>query len=380
MSLLKLQRRSVLLAAALPMTTMTAAQDLVERDGQPYEGAIFDVQAHAMKPSLLPAATGALAAVPFITEETRRTIADDIFATLADDLDGTKRRVALGKGGEQVVTVVMGFPKAPPQVLLRIAEETNEWMASRSRSRAGLIGTATLAPPPALAAAGAAPDGQSWSDKGLELLKKSIEVHGLRGVLLASNYDGVLLGDPVYEPYFALAERLKVPVIIHPAFVSVDAMFVPRRNIPTDTGYLNDQRTTLLDLVKAGTLEKYPNLVIIATHLGGGILTAIGRFEQLAERFPAENWYLDTQGRKQQLPHGVRHYLKKIYYDCNNATKADIVQAQSMVGDDHLLTGTDFPWTTDKFSRAVLGSLNEPLRGKLAYDNAKRLFSAPARP
>lgn len=178
-------------------------------------------------------------------------------------------------------------------------------------------------------------------------------------------------------PFFALAEELSVPVIIHPAVEPVEAPFIPRKNIATYSGFLNDQRTTLLDLVMSGVYEKYPSLTIIATHLGGGILTSLGRFEILSKRFPADPWYVNREGEKRLLPKSISHYLSKIYYDCNNADVAEILHAASIVGYDHLLTGTDYPWTDDVFAREVLGKLDSSMRTSIAYNNAANIFGCP---
>jgi predicted TIM-barrel fold metal-dependent hydrolase len=99
----------------------------------------------------------------------------------------------------------------------------------------------------------------------------------------------------------------------------------------------------------SGVYEKYPKLTIIATHLGGGILTSLGRFKALSKRFPEDASYIDLNGKRCALPMLIEHYLKNIYYDCNNAEVADILHAASIVGIDHLLTGSDFPWTDDTF-------------------------------
>ncbi|EKN5090097.1 hypothetical protein DYG62_13910 [Yersinia enterocolitica] len=66
------------------------------------------------------------------------------------------------------------------------------------------------------------------------------------------------MGDHVYKPFFALAESLGVPIIIHPAIEPSDSASVPRKNIPIDIGYLNDQRTTLIDIVmsRSGSAPK----------------------------------------------------------------------------------------------------------------------------
>jgi predicted TIM-barrel fold metal-dependent hydrolase len=146
--------------------------------------------------------------------------------------------------------------------------------------------------------------------------------------------------------------------------------------LPITTFYMNDQRTAILDLVQAGVLENHPNLKIIATHLGGGVLGLMGRIEQLAEVLPAEQLYIDLRGQKKKLPNLINYYLKKIYYDCNNADATDIIAAAGKVGIDHLLTGTDFPFIPESFTRLVLANcpFSEKEKEAIAYNNAARLF------
>ena len=79
-------------------------------------------------------------------------------------------------------------------------------------------------------------------------------------------------------------------------------------------------------------------------------------------------------GKKRALPRLVKDYIKRIYFDRNNAETSDIVHAMSKVGDDHLLTGTDFPWLDDSLTRQILGELDPAVRSKIAYVNAAKLF------
>lgn len=342
---------------------------------QPYSGPIFDVQAHAIQPSAYKSVTAGVRRKSSLEIDTATTIANDICKELADDLQGDARRKILGTDTIQVVTVNTFFPPIPSAQLLQTVNNINHWMAEKTANQSQLIGTASVPPPPVLLAAGNAPDGEPYSQKAISGLRHAITELGLKGILLASNYDGVFLGDAAYDLYFSLAEELKVPIIIHPAVEPVEAPFIQRKNIATYSGFLNDQRTTLLDLVMSGVYEKYPNLTIIATHLGGGILTSLGRFKALSARFPSDPWYVDRTGEKKLLPKPINDYLSNIYYDCNNADVADIVHAASVVGHDHLLTGTDFPWTDDSYTREVLGKLNTSVRASIAYNNAAKLFS-----
>ncbi|KAH8700319.1 hypothetical protein BGW36DRAFT_405585 [Talaromyces proteolyticus] len=335
-----------------------------------YQGKIFDVQAHAVMPSDYHNVAKAIERNTSLTQHTTQVIVDDICSKLADNLDGEARRAALGSDNIQVVTINTFFPPLPPERTIEIVDRLNIWMAERTIKNPQLIGIASIPPPPALASAGT-----SVASKGIEAVRRAINDLGLKGLMMASNYDNVFLGDRAFDPYFALAEELKVPVIIHPAIDPVEGQYVRRKNIPTYTGYLNDQRTTLFDLILSGVYEKFPDIKIIATHLGGGILTSLGRFRALSNRFPTDAWYTDREGFTLALPHPAEYYVKKIYYDCNNADARDVLHAISVVGHSHLLTGSDFPWTDDTFTRQVLGQLDPSHCGPIAYENAEILFN-----
>lgn len=338
-----------------------------------YDGPIFDVQTHAIMPDTVSRARDAIERNESLTTSTKEIMANDICTTLADNLTSALRKMALDNGTVHVVSVNTFFPRQPPSQLLSICDRVNIWMAKATAVRPELIGIATLAPPPQLAREGA-----GAAAKGLDLLEKAITTLGLKGALMASNYDNIFLGDALFDPYYALLERLNMPLIIHPAVRPVEEHFITRKNIGGLSGFLNDQRTTLLDLVMAGVLERYPRLKIIATHLGGGILSSLGRFEVVSQRFPHELWYIDEDDARPLLPRPIASYLSMIYYDCNNADVDDIKHAISKVGIDHLLTGTDFPWTDDQFARKALGQVqDERTRLKVAYNNAAHLFSRP---
>ena len=305
-----------------------------------------------------------------LTETTKDIMVNDVCKSLADNLQSSARMKALGEDSVHVVTIITLFPPLPADEIMKMCDFLNVWMAGATADNHQLIGIASIPPPPLLAKAG-----PPYIERGLNILRRAIIELGLKGVLFTSNYNSVFLGDSAFDPYFALIEELGVPIIIHPAVQPVEEQFIPWKNIGALSGFLNDQRTTILDLVMAGVLEKYPNLKIIATHLGGGILSSLGRFRTVSTRFPHELWYIDLDGNRHLLPQAIENYVKKIYFDCNNADVEDIAHAISKVGVDHLVTGTDIPWTDDRFTRRVLGELGDDgTRAKLAYNNAAKLF------
>jgi predicted TIM-barrel fold metal-dependent hydrolase len=298
---------------------MSSSPIMTNQTSEAYEGPLFDVQAHAIKPSTYEAIVSGIRKSEGLAKGTADIIVNDICKKLADDLRGNERLIALGNQGMQVITINTFFPPIPAQIMLNMVDDLNEWMSMKTAGNPQLIGTASIPSPPFLAKAGLAPDNESYAVKGVGSLRRAVTEMGLKAVLFASNYDRIFLGDAAFDPYFAVVEELGIPVIIHPAVDPVEGDFIRRKNIPTYSGFLNDQRTTLFDLVMSGVFEKYPRLTVIATHLGGGILTSLGRFKALSARFQDDAWYSDLSGKQRLLPLPVDHYLKKIYYDCNNA-------------------------------------------------------------
>lgn len=357
----------------LSSSPLALAEDERTQPAPYYSGPIIDFQTHAIKPNYANATTQYILASPAILGSASDDIVHRIIPGLADDLISPARLAALGKENVHVVSVNTFFPPLPAKALIAAATELNEWMAQRVKNQKRMIGFATIPSPPALAKQEAA-DGAYYTQQGLTVLRHAITDLGLKGVLFASNYENVFLGDPSFRPFFALAAELKIPVLLHPAVQPVEQTFVNRKNIPAYTGYLDDQRTTLLDLIMAGTLENHPDLKLISTHLAGGVLTSLGRLRHLMGIWPEDPSYIDLAGRKRVLPHPIKYYFQKVYYDCNNAELEDLQLYSSVVGPDHVLTGTDFPWTNDTFSREVLGKVDHQLQGKLAYNNGAKLL------
>ena len=339
----------------------------------PYTGPLFNVQTHAIMPSTLDRVGSAIKARVGLSDATKETMVQDICKTMADDLVGTRRTQELEAHNVHVVSIATFFPPLHVSELIAICNRLNTWMASATARNPQLIGIATIPPPPALMQAGS-----DAVKQGLDVMRRAIVDLGLKGVFLASNYNNLYLGNASFDAFFELAESLKTVVIIHPAVNPVEEQFIPWKNIGALSGFLNDQRTTLLDLVMAGVLEKFPRLTVIATHMGGGILTSLGRFSVVGARFPQELWYTDRLGSRQPLPKPIDFYLKQIFYDCNNAEAEDMLHMASKVGADHLLSGTDFPWAEDGFTRRALGALEDTSTvTKIAYNNAAALFAHP---
>ena len=92
---------------------------------------------------------------------------------------------------------------APPDVGDRIARTMNDGLAQLARSYPDrFLPLATLP--------------MQDTDLAVRELERAITNLGLRGIVLCTHIGGRDLDDPRYEPVFAAAARLKVPVFLHP--------------------------------------------------------------------------------------------------------------------------------------------------------------------
>ena len=92
---------------------------------------------------------------------------------------------------------------------------------------------------------------------------------GALGVKVASNSDGVYLGDERLDEIFAALNEKSALVIIHPS----PAQLLPRKNVVTGKvmalfEYPADTTRAVLNMLANGTLEKFPRLKVVVPHCG----------------------------------------------------------------------------------------------------------------
>src|SRR5262249_268564 len=132
----------------------------------------------------------------------------------------------------------------------------------------------------------------------LREIEHGLDTLGLDGVvLLASQHDGRVLGDPAFDELFAELERRHPPVFGHPT--------IPKSSetIPIDipgfaAEFTFDTSRAILNLVWTGTAERCRNVRLIFSHAGG------------TAPFLAWRWSLldHLPGTRERAPRGVVHY------------------------------------------------------------------------
>jgi predicted TIM-barrel fold metal-dependent hydrolase len=238
----------------------------------------------------------------------------------------------------------------------RLCRETNEAFARLISDNKARYGALAIVPLPDVAAA-------------IREIDFALDVLGLDGVGLLTNFSGVYLGDPRLEPVFRhLADRDAV-AFVHP-------------NIPAS----NDQRTfdlppslyeftfdttrAVANLLFSGTLDRYPNLRLVLSHAGGTV-------PYLAKRLT----YASTIASRLRStePKDIIGSLRRLYYDtAMSANPYTLSGLTALVNADQILFGSDYPYmpesTTRETVEGVVSFFSPDAREKVERTNYVRLF------
>ncbi|MFC1945173.1 amidohydrolase family protein [Chloroflexota bacterium] len=251
-----------------------------------------------------------------------------------------------------------------------LARKTNTFLAEMIQKHPSRFGALASVPLPNIDGAFA------------ELEYAMDELH-LDGVVLLSNADGMYLGDPELEEFFAELNRRKVVVFVHPddpPFADMKKPDVPVVHIewPFDT------TRAVANMVYSGTLDRNPKIRFILAHGGGAVPYLAWRISILEYRQRDKVKKLrslyDLILRKQGPATGLR-LLKNMYYDTTAVTTPSSLRTlKELLDPSHIVLGTDLGVAPRLMASLVLNDLknsdvfdDEDLR-RIAREGALELF------
>ena len=171
----------------------------------------------------------------------------------------------------------------------------------------------------------------------IEEFHYATEKLGALGVKVASNSDGVYLGDESLDEIFAALNEKSALVIIHPS----PAQLLPRKNVVTGKvmalfEYPTDTTRAILNMLANGTLEKFPRLKVVVPHCGSFL-------PYMKQRAGAMFQMLASMNLMQ--PVNFDSAVKKLFFD----TAGDPMPEQfdmllKIASLDQIIFGTDYPY------------------------------------
>jgi predicted TIM-barrel fold metal-dependent hydrolase len=218
-------------------------------------------------------------------------------------------------------------------------------------------------------------------DLAAQQLEDGVKKYNLRGAAIGGSCAGAEISDAKFNPFWAKAEALGVPVFIHPQATGAPAELKQRFQ---GNGYLenvigNPLETTLAlsHLIFDGSLDRFPKIRIIAAHGGGYLPSYAGRSDTGCPTLP-RRCEGGTHGPIKKKP---SEYLKQMWYDTMVFTPEGLRHLAAEVGASQLVMGTDypFPWTKTAVDH-VLGTpgLSDADKIAILEGNAAKLLGLTA--
>lgn len=171
----------------------------------------------------------------------------------------------------------------------------------------------------------------------LEEISYAFDVLHADGVCLFTRYgdDNHYLGHKDLEPIWEELNRRNAVVFVHPTH-PVDTNKVNARLPQPSIDYPHETTRTALDMLMAGTRNKFPNTKVILSHAGGTLPWIIGRIATPLSKTSALAGKLTIGSSHAQLMEDFRSF----HYDVALSTSPATLQCLlEQVPSDHILYG-----------------------------------------
>lgn len=204
-------------------------------------------------------------------------------------------------------------------------------------------------------------------------LERAVAVLGMRAVLAPSNVDGTYLHDPAFDPFWAAAAALGVPVFIHPVNPAGRERMTEYR-MHAVVGFPVDTTVAVAYLLLGGVLHRHPRLRLILAHGGGCVPWVWGRMNGAYERQP---------GVRTGSPAPPEAFRSALWFDSLTHSPEALGYLAGWAGAPHVVTGSDYPFPhTDPAPLATLdrAGLTGAARDEVAVQNARRLLTPQPAP
>jgi 5-carboxyvanillate decarboxylase len=207
-------------------------------------------------------------------------------------------------------------------------------------------------------------------------LERAVKGLGLKGAKINSHVQGEYLDDPKFWAIFEMAEKLEVPIYLHPRSPSPD-MVKPYLKYPvlisSVWGFAAETGLHAMRLICSGLFDKYPGLKIILGHLGEAIPFWLWRIDD-------HRW--EGTGMKDPLAPNVAkklsQYVKENFYitTSGNFYLPAFLCSYMALGADKIMFAVDYPM--ERSQTAVELIENAPIcdldKEKIFHLNAEKLL------
>ena len=205
-------------------------------------------------------------------------------------------------------------------------------------------------------------------------LERAVSKLGFKGAMIHGMSTGEFIDLPKYWPIFERAEKLDVPIYLHPSLPNAKVTEIYYQDYAKDFplvvrpawGFTVETATQAIRLVLSGVFDKHPKLKIVLGHFG--------------ETLPFLVWRIDMAlKRPGQKALSFRDVFCKNFYvtTCGFFSNPALLCTVMEMGVDHILFAVDWPFVADnkpavEWMRGI--PLSDDDKEKILSGNAKKLL------
>lgn len=199
-------------------------------------------------------------------------------------------------------------------------------------------------------------------------LRRAHRELGLPGVIIGTRVGDVMLDDPCLAPFFAVADELRTPILIHPyvSMISRPDVTTAGYHLANVVGNPTETYAAAARLIMGGVLDRYPNLRFHLVHGGGSFPYQLGRLQHA---------YGAAEPARATVEREPKAYLERFFFDTVVYEPKALDFLLALAGPDHVLFGTDIPYEmTDLSGLQIVERIEPALAAQVLGGNALQLY------
>jgi predicted TIM-barrel fold metal-dependent hydrolase len=225
-------------------------------------------------------------------------------------------------------------------------------------------------------------------DESVAELERAVTQLGALGVQIFSNVNGLPLDDERFFPLFETADRLRCPVLLHPAraagFADYPGESKSKFEIWWTFGWPYETSAAMQRLVFARLFDHLPGIRIVAHHLGAMIPYFEGRVGYGLDQFGSRTADEDYVALRESMKKRPYDYFKMFWGDTAVfGSRAATECGLNFFGIDQVVFASDAPFDPEGGSMYIRETLKvidnlaigDADRHKIYQGNAERLFN-----
>lgn len=199
---------------------------------------------------------------------------------------------------------------------------------------------------------------------------------GLKGVIINSHTHHEYLDDPKFWPIFEAAEKLEMPIYLHPYTPSKQmlAPFLEKGLDGAIFGFSVETSLHALRIIIAGVFDRFPKLQLILGHTGEALPFWLYRLDYMHKAGVVSKRYDSMK----PLQRKVSDYLRENFHYTNSgvAWEPSIRFVQDVIGVDRMMYAMDYPYQYVPEEVGVLDrmGMSDEDKKKFFQTNAEKLF------